>query len=278
MPYPADQINFLRAGSGPPAIMIHGNPATVSLWRPLVERLAAYRTLWVIDLPGFGGSPPPGDDERGEYALDRLAAMVLRFADLHAIDRFDLVGHSYGGALSLAVTAGAPERVGTLTAIVPMTDQIPALAKLVRSPAFNAVAGAFWRTAPGALRRFMGRNWTHVSYGAGYSRARAEEVSREGDRADLFRSATGLMLAADYDWYRAALERIAAQAAPPLMMIGAGRDRVIPHAHFERLAARLPHAIRHDFPRSGHVPMWQYPDEIAALVQDFWNTHSPCSS
>lgn len=126
--------------------MIHGNPATHTLWRPIAERVARERTLYTIDLPGFGASPAPSD--HAGYAIAELARTVLSFADLHRIDRFDLVGHSFGGAISITLASLAPERIRSLVAITPLTDKAPPLASLLQLPMMEPIACTFWNISP----------------------------------------------------------------------------------------------------------------------------------
>jgi|GEM_PF-1669136 len=268
MPYPASQISYERTGDGPPALMVHGNPATHTLWRPLAGHAAGMRTVYTIDLPGFGGSPAP--ETRAGFSLPELARAVLTFADLHGLERFDLVGHSFGGAVAITLATEAPERVRSLVAITPMTSQPPPLAHLLDLPFIEGAAESLWRTSPSRFRRWFAREWTHVSYGDGYSRSRAEEVSHEADRPDLVPSICGLMLEADYAAYSRTLFRLADMWTLPLLLIGAGADRVIPHAQFLHLRSCLWRAACRIFPDCGHVPMWQYPDELAEIMERFW--------
>jgi pimeloyl-ACP methyl ester carboxylesterase len=270
MTYDASQLNYIAEGTGPPAILIHGNPATHSLWRPFVKRVADVRRTYAMDLPGFGGSPAP--DDLGGYALEALAATVLRFADLRGIGRFDLVGHSFGGGIAITLAAMAPERVRTLAAITPLPDRAPPLANLLNLPLTERAALALWRTAPRRVRYGFSRRWTRVSYGAGYTADRGREVAAEAAGENTVRTMCRLMTSVDYTAYRAAMERVQA-ADMPLLLVGAGRDRVIPERLFADVRARMPRAACHIFPESGHVPMWQHADETAALVRAFWDPH-----
>ncbi len=272
MPYPANQISYSRNGSGPPVLMLHGNPATRSLWRPLVERLQGQRTLITLDLPGFGATPAPGD--RTGYALLNLAGTIIRFADHLGLERFDLVGHSFGGALALCVGAAVPHRLRTLIAVTPMTHLLPPIARLVYLPGMVPVISGLWRITPGAVRRWAIRNWTHVSYGAGYSPERSEEVAREGDRPDLIHAASSLIGQCDYAGYAERLAALQQQAVPPVLLVGCARDRVVPFAHFQRLAELLPRASQFTFDDGGHVVMWQHPDRLAELISGFWAANS----
>ena len=97
-------------GRGPPVVLVHGavadGRATWMDQRPLAERW----TLTVPDRPGFGENPPV---ERVDFDVD--APLV---AELLA-DGAHLVGHSYGGVISLLAAARRPEAVWSLTVVEP---------------------------------------------------------------------------------------------------------------------------------------------------------------
>jgi pimeloyl-ACP methyl ester carboxylesterase len=104
------QLDMGRWGEGPPVVLVHGSVADgQSTWteqRPLAARW----TLLVLDRPGFGENPPT---ERVDFEVDApLVAEVLG-------DGAHLVGHSYGGVISLLAAARRPEAVWSLTVIEP---------------------------------------------------------------------------------------------------------------------------------------------------------------
>ena len=45
-------------GTGEPLLLVHGTGSSLRVWVPLVDRLAARRSVFAVDLPGFGASPP----------------------------------------------------------------------------------------------------------------------------------------------------------------------------------------------------------------------------
>ncbi|HVZ40691.1 MAG TPA: alpha/beta hydrolase [Candidatus Kapabacteria bacterium] len=269
MSFPPEQINCVQCGSGPPVVLVHGNPGTHSVWRPVAERLSAERMLFTPDLPGFGGTPAPAD--AADYGVDRLATAILGMAANLGLERFDLVGHSFGGAIAITMASIAPERVRTLTAITPMSSNIPSRARLARMPLVVPIISGLWHIAPGWVRRRVVRSWTHVTYDKGYIASRSEEVARESDRAGLIRSVAGLVASTDYSLYDRRIDALQELAVPPVLLIGSGRDRVIPHSDFVSLVHRLARARVHTFPEGGHVPIWQYPDELCALLRGFWD-------
>jgi pimeloyl-ACP methyl ester carboxylesterase len=89
-----------------------GSGATIAEIAPVLAR-RGHRVL-AIDGPGFGDSPllPP---ER--YRADSLARIVLDVADAHGASGFAVMGHSWGGAVALAVAATAPRRVTALVLV-----------------------------------------------------------------------------------------------------------------------------------------------------------------
>lgn len=86
-------------GDGPLVILLHGFPDSWRVWRrqiaPLAE--AGFRVA-APNLRGYPGSFRPGDI--AAYRIDRLAADVLALADALGRDRFNLVGHDWGGLVA----------------------------------------------------------------------------------------------------------------------------------------------------------------------------------
>jgi pimeloyl-ACP methyl ester carboxylesterase len=97
-------------GSGPRVVLVHGSVGNgASTWaaqRPLAERF----TLVVPDRPG---SPPNPLVDRVDF--EEQAPLVAELLESGA----HLVGHSYGGVISLYAAALRPETVRSLTVIEP---------------------------------------------------------------------------------------------------------------------------------------------------------------
>ncbi len=97
-------------GEGEPAVFVHGSfgwgEETWLEQRPLADH---YRLL-LIDRRGFGASPA-----NGRVDFERDAEDVAELLD----DGAHLVGHSYGGVVSLLAAARRPDAVRSLTLIEP---------------------------------------------------------------------------------------------------------------------------------------------------------------
>lgn len=58
---PGVTINARSAGSGPPVLLLHGHPQTLSTWLHVAPRLAERHAVVAMDLRGYGDSAkPPG--------------------------------------------------------------------------------------------------------------------------------------------------------------------------------------------------------------------------
>ncbi|MDR3095988.1 MAG: acetoin dehydrogenase dihydrolipoyllysine-residue acetyltransferase subunit, partial [Paraburkholderia sp.] len=103
----------LGEGDGTPVVLIHGFGGDLNNWLFNHADLATGRTVWALDLPGHGESGKAVESG----ALDELAQSVVDFLDAQQIERAHLVGHSLGGAVSMAVAERVPARVASLALI-----------------------------------------------------------------------------------------------------------------------------------------------------------------
>ena len=114
-------LHYLKAGSGPDLIMLHGMSGNLATWHHrLVPLLLPHFRITTYDLRGHGRSsmPPSG------YTTRDMAADLLGLMDALGIERADLAGHSFGADIALHFALLHPDRARTLTLIEP---GIPAL-------------------------------------------------------------------------------------------------------------------------------------------------------
>jgi len=101
------RMRYLKAGSGPALILVHGLMGYAFSWRFAIPALARHRTVYAIDNLGAGlSSCPEGIDCRLRATAERL----LAFADAIGISSFDLLGTSHGGGVAILTAAICAER------------------------------------------------------------------------------------------------------------------------------------------------------------------------
>jgi pimeloyl-ACP methyl ester carboxylesterase len=104
---PDGRMRYLKAGSGPPLILVHGLMGYSFSWRFTIPALSSHATVYAIDNLGAGLSPAhDGINDTVRATAER----VLQFANALGIEHFDLLGTSHGGAVAIMVAAICEER------------------------------------------------------------------------------------------------------------------------------------------------------------------------
>ncbi len=118
--------HYLDEGSGPPVVMVHGNPSWSFYYRKLVLALRdSYRCI-VPDHMGCGFSDKPGD-EQYEYTLSRrVDDLEYLLEQLGLTDSLTLVVHDWGGMIGMAYAARHPERIVRLVILNTGAFHLPA--------------------------------------------------------------------------------------------------------------------------------------------------------
>jgi pimeloyl-ACP methyl ester carboxylesterase len=116
------RIHYLDTGSGPAIVLVHGLGGQMGNFTyALLERLVGEFRVILIDRPGSGYSTrAPGASAR----CRSQAATIAQFIRKLGIERPLLIGHSLGGAISLAVALDHPECIRGLALIAPYTHLV----------------------------------------------------------------------------------------------------------------------------------------------------------
>ena len=103
-------------GAGPVVVLLHAGVADLRMWDLPAAELARDHRVVRCDLRGFGGSAlAPG-------ASYSDAEDVLALLDELGLDRFLLVGASYGGYVALQVASAVPDKVEQLVLLAAAAD------------------------------------------------------------------------------------------------------------------------------------------------------------
>ena len=112
-------------GSGPPLLLLHGNPQTHAIWHAVAPALAQTHTAVCPDLRGYGGSfkPAPSADH-APYSKVAMARDMMELMDALGHERFDIVSHDRGARVAHRLAIDYPDRVRSLTTmdIIPTVE------------------------------------------------------------------------------------------------------------------------------------------------------------
>jgi pyruvate dehydrogenase E2 component (dihydrolipoamide acetyltransferase) len=247
-PQPGDLHMTTRKGSGHPLVLIHGFAADSAGWMALERALPRDLPLIRIDLPAHGRSPL-----RRIHGFADLVRSVAQCFDRVAEEPVHLLGHSLGGAVSLALADIRPRQVRTLSLIAPagLGPEIDgdALFGIARASGVDSLAP--W------LKRLTAR-----PDGVSHDFAKAAMLARMDP--DLRAAQQELAAALFPDGVQsfdltAALERL----SMPTLMIWGRDDRILPW----RQALQSPGEVALHLLRGvGHIPHIEDPETVAALL------------
>ena len=112
------EINYIRAGTGEPVLLLHGYPQTHACWNRIAPQLARHYTVVCADLRGYGdSSKPAGLPDHSNYAKRVMAQDMVELMASLGLERFHLVGHDRGGRVAHRLAADHPQRVHTVTVL-----------------------------------------------------------------------------------------------------------------------------------------------------------------
>jgi pimeloyl-ACP methyl ester carboxylesterase len=149
------RIHYLDRGRGPTIVLIHGLTGQMrNFTHSLVDLLIDEFRVIAIDRPGSGYSTrTPG----ASAALTAQGDLIARFIQAMGLERPLVVGHSLGGAVSLAIALDRPECAGGFALIAPLTvpqEQVPTpFRALVMQSSWRRKIVAWTIAPPAAIRR-----------------------------------------------------------------------------------------------------------------------------
>ena len=261
----------LRDGR-PPILMLHGLAGQLHHFRySLIDTLARDTRVVAVDRPGSGYSRR----ERGRATtLEDQADAIAALMDRLGFDRALLVGHSLGGALSLAVAVRHPTRVTGLALLAPLTTMPrdpPAVFRSLQVPQLLRSLIA-WTVA---IPAFVSRQGALMRVVFGPEHAPRDYARRAGGLLSL-RPQQFLSAAEDYAAAPRSLLTLEARygelarepAAPlPIAVLYGREDRVLDYrAQGEGFVARLPH-VRLELVSGGHMLPVTQPARCAEFIR-----------
>ena len=91
---------YVRAGSGPVVLLLHGLGCDHTTWGPVIDSLSRTHTVIAPDLLGHGSSDKP----RADYSVGGYANGMRDLLTVLGIDTATVVGHSFGGGVAMPST------------------------------------------------------------------------------------------------------------------------------------------------------------------------------
>jgi pimeloyl-ACP methyl ester carboxylesterase len=254
------RLRYVRGGSGPAVLLLHGFASSIFTWRDVMPALARQHDVVAVDFPGFGGS-----EIRPDLAPSDYPRLVVGLMDRLSIPRASLVGNSMGGGVAVVIAARHPDRVDRLA--------------LIDSAGYNFSDG----DRPWILRAAGSKPVARIIEALPVRRALVTLGLRQVFHDDR------LVTAERIEEYVAPLLRPGAVAAAqsllarrddmgvpalaggiraPTLVIWGQEDEWIPVQHADRFLAAIPGSRKVVIEGCGHLPQEERPAEVARLLEE----------
>ena len=234
------RIRYLEAGEGAPLVHLHG-AGGLRLTRAH-ELLAQRFRVVAFEMPGFGNSP----ENRRSADMPALAATMAEAAQNLGLDKFALMGTSFGGKAALWLAVQLPERVSALVLEAPAAIHPEGAAPPSGSP--EEIARRLYAHPERQMPLSLPDPATRMKQGALVAR-----LFGPGRDADLERRMRDL-------------------STPTLVLFGT-LDRLIPPAMGRFYKELMPNAHLVFVYDAGHAIGAERPEAFAEVVIDFLDRH-----
>ena len=267
----------------PAVILLHGFPESHRTWREIAPRLENEFFLVMPDQRGFAGSDLPQDVE--DYKADRLIDDIFALADALGTERFALVGHDWGGAISWAAALRGDPRL-TRLAIVNAPHPVIFQKSLIESPE--------QRAASQYISAFRSRMFEKAVEGMGFDALFEKSFGRHVDLA-LIPDTERRQYIADWsqpgaltamlNWYRASkvvvpppavslpLPQWVLDAFPevkvPTLVIWGMKDVALLPLQLDGLEPLVEDLTVVRLPNAGHFAPWEAGEDVVSALQPF---------
>lgn len=268
---------FVKAGSGPAVLLLHGMACDHTTWAPVIADLAKKYTVVAPDLLGHGRSDKP----RADYSVGGYANGMRDLLTVLGIDKATVVGHSLGGGVAMQFAYQFPERTERLMLVAPggLGREVTPAIRAVTLPGFHAAMGLL--TTPG-LR--------HLATGLLRTAATVDHpVLRDLDEiADIVenmkdprsRRALAHVVRACVDLHGQIItmvDRAYLTEHLPLCVLWGAQDAVIPATHAQTVRRIAKGAQIRIVEGSGHFPHKDQPQEFVRTLNRFIRTTQPAT-
>ena len=253
-------------GEGPDTILaLHGAPGTShGLFRPELDRLAAFARVAYVDLPGHGRTPPPND-----WSMASVAEVVEDARRQLGVERLTVLGSSYGGFIALHAALARPDTVERLILVDTAASDAFRAASIDRAneratPEQKIAFERLWSDALVDDDDFC-RTW-RVLFPIYFSRATPAQIDEFAARTSYTLATRRAILPTMAGWDLT--PRLRSLTIPTLVVVGED-DWITPPPLARALATALPNAGVVEFERCGHYPFLEDPERFAQTVERF---------
>lgn len=261
-------IRYLRAGAGPPLLLLHGLMGFSFSWRKNMAALARVATVYAPDFPGAGYS----DRIPIDCSFAGIARIMLGFMDAVGIDRATVAGTSHGGAVAMMMAALDRDRGGHRVERLVLVDAVNPYSRTGRKriAVFSSPIGGFLLLRSRLVLRHSHGFFLKRMYG---DPRRISAGTVEGYGAAIDVPGTMPQVLARVKCWRGDLRSLTGQlpkiADIPTLLLWGTRDTAVPPSSAESLQRHFHNSRLVLLQGAGHLPYEEVPEEFNRVLLEF---------
>lgn len=259
-------VFYTVKGEGKPLLLIHGYGAGIWVWEKQMDALSKFYRVYALDLIGHGFSDRP----KISYTPEIYINFLRDFMEEAGIDKATLIGNSMGGGIAWAVAIRFPERVSRLVLIdcVP-----PGVLKQVKNKSFRMLVAIkdipllpyliFTGGSKNSVRGILQECVSQIDLITPEVLNRQYQLSRiEGSSWVLYSTFRNAEAALEFRGRLSQIEH-------PTLLLWGEEDQVFPPEVGKSLHQEIVGSIFQVIEKSGHIPMWETPEEVNRAILSF---------
>jgi pimeloyl-ACP methyl ester carboxylesterase len=265
------QRGKLPQQSLPPVLLVHGFGASIGHWEHNFAALATDRTVYAVDLVGWGGSRKPSVN----YDIDLWVAQIHDFWQTFIGEPTILVGNSIGSLVALVAAARHPEMASSLVMVSlpdlsaeqemipkPLQPLVNGIKRAILSPML--LNSLFWLVS----KPSVARRWAKIAY---FNPDRVTDdlvalfltPAREKDAPAAFVKIMQGMTSSNFS---PNIRKLLPGMDLPMLLIWGAQDRMIPKGTAAILLSLNPLLKLVSLQASGHCAHHESPDEVNDII------------
>jgi pimeloyl-ACP methyl ester carboxylesterase len=259
-------IFYTVKGDGKPLLLIHGYGAGMWVWEKQIEALSQSYRVYVLDLIGHGFSDRP----KVSYTPETYIHFLRDFMDGAGIEKATLIGNSMGGGIAWAMAILYPERVDRLILINCVPPDV--LHQVKNESSRTLVAIKDIPILPYLVIAARGKDsirWILLECVSNIKLITPEVVSRQYPLSKIKGSTWVLYSTFKHAEEALKLKDQLSMIHKPTLFIWGERDLIFPPQVGEALHQAITGSKFLKIEKSGHIPMWETPDEVNQAILSF---------
>ncbi len=268
------RLHCVDEGTGPPVVMVHGNPTWSFMFRELASGLKKNHRIVVPDHIGCGLSEKPSEGEYSYRLEQRIQDLESLLNSIGVTDNLNLIVHDWGGLIGFGFAVRNPDRVRRLVVLNTAAFEVPLGHKLhwsIRLCRRSRLAS--WLILHHNLfPRVASRIGCRTRLSPEIRDALMGPYDSPENRIAVLRFIQDIPLESSHPTYplvESIQNRLDRLKDRPMLIAWGMRDFVFDRGFLEEWMRRFPRAEVCRFPEAGHYVLEDAGAEITSVVRDF---------